>query len=183
MILKCTKCKGGFAPSSNNQRNCQECRKDGGIPDRVTVPKKLSDHVDRQRRVDLALKLARTAHKAGMTRLAEQYMQYVRIVQRGSDVRRGQVLRVFGHGFGEGADRCSDLAFLIPGYPRKDLPADQPVSAGQRVENVVILPADSPNPCRSCGSAVSGRAKYGASWGDECNRAEDRVSALMDRLR
>lgn len=34
----------------------------------------------------------------------------------------------------------------------------------------------------SCGSTVSGRELWGDTWGGECDRAEARASALMDRL-
>jgi predicted amidophosphoribosyltransferase len=33
--------------------------------------------------------------------------------------------------------------------------------------------------CRDCGNPISGRARWGASWGGECDRAEGRVDALM----
>ena len=33
--------------------------------------------------------------------------------------------------------------------------------------------------CSTCGSLVSGRARWGATWGGECDRAEARADALM----
>jgi hypothetical protein len=36
--------------------------------------------------------------------------------------------------------------------------------------------------CR-CGSRISGRARWGDDWGGGCDRAEARVTALMDRLK
>ena len=48
------------------------------------------------------------------------------------------------------------------------------------------------DPCRTrpaaelgrcdCGSLISGRGLWGATWGGECDRAEQRVHALMDSL-
>lgn len=34
--------------------------------------------------------------------------------------------------------------------------------------------------CDNCGATVSGRARWGSSWGGECDRAEERVSGLME---
>lgn len=42
--------------------------------------------------------------------------------------------------------------------------------------------ADQPELCESCTMPVSGRARWGDSWGGECDRSEHRASALMARL-
>jgi hypothetical protein len=34
----------------------------------------------------------------------------------------------------------------------------------------------------ACGSLISGRARWGAEWGGECDRAEAKVAAVMGAL-
>jgi hypothetical protein len=52
----------------------------------------------------------------------------------------------------------------------------------QRCEDCRQLTPAQAGRCEECGSIVSGRARWGAAWGGGCDRVEERISDLMDRL-
>jgi hypothetical protein len=52
-------------------------------------------------------------------------------------------------------------------------------SRQRRCDGCRVAPVSESGRCRGCGSPVSGRARWGASWGGECDRSEARVDALM----
>lgn len=101
----CTTCGDSFTPASGRQVRCDDHR---AIPKptKTVVPAsvRVSDgpeRAERQRRVDLALKLGRTALRGGYSDIARDYCQYVEILAAGDYQPHPAGLQVLlGHGFG-----------------------------------------------------------------------------------
>ncbi|GAA5121731.1 hypothetical protein [Pseudonocardia adelaidensis] len=113
---QCRECGSEFLPRSGAQKYCDEHKTDpivrewppgpDPVPAGFIVPEavEVSDRPhreNRERRIRLALKLARTALRAGNRRLAWSYTVYADEVARGfTEPHPDRVRRCFGHGFG-----------------------------------------------------------------------------------
>lgn len=155
----CRECAATFKPSTGNQVQCPDCR----------APRECEDCGTDIKRSATKCTQCRLAVNPNSVQCPNYYCLQWHIPTKGTPHR---------------CTRDVESSRTVPEDMRVLTGPELPTKAALSLTGGAPppLPVKDRAAVCQCGSAISGRARWGSSWGGECDRAEQRVEALINRI-